>query len=234
MDKLNLILLPGLVNDSRLYENQVAALSHVVDATVGDLTMADSMPALAASVLAKAPLRFALAGLSMGGYVALEIMRQAPERVSALALLDTSARADTAESTVNRRRLMELAQKDFNAVVDALLPKMFHPSHLKDNSRAGVFKAMALAVGKDAFLRQQRAIIGRIDSRPYLDKIKCPTLVVCGREDAITPTEVHEELANNIRNAKMTIVNDCGHLSPLDQPQAVTAALQEWLLQKPH
>lgn len=230
MDKLNLVLLPGLLNDARLYQNQISALSHTADAMVADLTVADSMPALAAAVLAKAPSRFALAGLSMGGYVAFEIMRQAPERVSALALLDTTARPDTTESTANRRRLMELAEKDFDAVVDALLPKMFHPSHLKDNSRTGVFKAMAASAGKEAFLRQQRAIIGRIDSRPHLDRIECPTLVLCGREDAVTPVDVHEEIAGAIPSAKLTVVNDCGHLSALDQPQAVTDALKKWLL----
>jgi pimeloyl-ACP methyl ester carboxylesterase len=232
MDRLNVVLLPGLLNDARLYENQVSELSHVVDAMIADLTVADSMPALASAVLSKAPQRFALVGLSMGGYVAMEIMRQAPERVSALALLDTTARPDTAESTANRRRLMELAEKDFDAVIDALLPKMFHPSHLKDSSRAGVFKTMAVSAGKDAFLRQQRAIIGRIDSRPHLDKIKCSTLVLCGREDAVTPIEVHDEIKNGIPNSTLTIVNDCGHLSPLDQPQAVTHALQKWLLKK--
>jgi pimeloyl-ACP methyl ester carboxylesterase len=230
MDRLNLVLLPGLLNDARLYENQVAELSHVVDATVGDVSVADTMPALAAAVLARAPERFALAGLSMGGYVAFEIMRQAPHRVSALALLDTSARPDMPEATENRKRLMQLAEKDFDAVLDALIPKMFHPSHAKDAARVGVFKAMAHSVGKDAFMRQQRAIIGRVDSRSTLQQIKCSTLVVCGREDAVTPVEVHQEMANGIAGAKLTIVEESGHLSPLDQPKAVTEALRKWLL----
>jgi len=230
MDKLNLVLLPGLVNDARLYENQVVELSHAADTTVGDVSGADSMPALAAAILAKAPPRFALAGLSMGGYVAFEIMRQAPERVSALALLDTSARPDTEESSANRRRLMELAEKDYETVIDTLLPKMLHPAHLKDASKAGVFKAMARSVGKDAFLRQQRAIIGRIDSRPHLNKIKCPTLVLCGREDAVTPVEIHQEISAGIAGSALTVVEECGHLSPLDQPRAVASALQKWLL----
>jgi pimeloyl-ACP methyl ester carboxylesterase len=230
MDKLNLVLLPGLVNDARLYQHQIAGLSHIAEAMVGDLTVADSMPALASAVLAKAPERFALVGLSMGGYTAFEIMRQAPHRVSALALLDTSARPDMPEATENRKRLMQLAEKDFDVVIDMLLPKMLHPSHLKDDARAGVFKAMARDVGKDAFVRQQRAIIGRADSRPSLQRITCPTLVLCGRDDVTTPLEVHQEIVNDISNATLTVVDECGHLSPLDQPQAVTQALQKWLV----
>ena len=152
-NRLPLLLLPGLINDARLWLSQVSQLSDIADARVGDLTVADTIPALAAAALAQAPAeRFALAGLSMGGYVAMEIMRQAPERVLALALLDTSARADTEEATEGRRKAMALAETDFPAVIAALLPKMVHPSQLNDPSVGGVFKAMAYSVGKEAFL----------------------------------------------------------------------------------
>lgn len=227
---LNLVFLPGLLNDARLWQHQILALADVSHPMVADITGADSMSTLASAVLEQAPTgQFALAGLSMGGYVALEIMRQAPERVAGLALLDTSARPDTPEASENRRRLIQLADKDFPTVVDTLLPKMVLPAHLKNDSIAGVFKAMAMSVGKDAFVRQQRAIISRIDSRPHLERITCPTLVLCGRDDAITPVEVHQEIVGKIPTSRLSIVDDCGHLSALEQPKAVTESLKKWL-----
>jgi len=234
-DRLPLLLLPGLINDARLWLSQVSQLSDIADAKVGDLTVADSIPDLAASVLAHAPAeRFALAGLSMGGYVAMEIMRQAPERVIALALLDTSARADTPEAMEGRRKLMELAETDFPAVIATLLPKMVHPSQVDDAAVGGVFKAMAFSVGKRAFLSQQRAILGRIDSRPSLAKIACPSLVLCGREDVLTPVAVHEEIAAGIAGSRLVVIEECGHLSTLGQPKQVTLALRQWLLSARH
>jgi pimeloyl-ACP methyl ester carboxylesterase len=181
-------------------------------------------------VLARAPSgRFALAGLSMGGYCALEIVRQAPERVAALALLDTSARPDTPEGTTNRRRLVKLAEHDFDRVVDELLPKLVAPAHLADPAIAGVVRAMARAFDPTSFARQQEAIISRADSRPLLPTIACPTLVLCGREDALTPPAVHEEMAAAIPRARLVLVDGSGHLSPLERPEAVTAALAAWL-----
>jgi pimeloyl-ACP methyl ester carboxylesterase len=174
--------------------------------------------------------RFALAGLSMGGYVALEIMRQAPERVLALALLDTTARPDTPQATEGRRNLMQLAETNFPAVIDTLLPRLVHPSRLNDALIVEVITAMANSVGKEAFIRQQRAMIGRIDSRPFLHQIKCPTLVLYGREDVITPIEVHEEMVAGISSSSLAIIEECGHLSMLGQPQRVTEALEKWLL----
>ena len=166
----------------------------------------------------------------MGGYVGLEIMRQAPERVLALALLDTTARPDTPQTTEGRRNLMQLAETNFPAVIETLLPRLVQPSRLNDISIVEVITVMANSVGKEAFMRQQRAIIGRIDSRPFLHQIKCPTLVLCGREDVITPVEVHEEMATGISSSSLAIIEECGHLSTLGQPQQVTEALKEWLL----
>jgi pimeloyl-ACP methyl ester carboxylesterase len=165
----------------------------------------------------------------MGGYVALEIMRQAPERVLALALLDTSARPDTPQATEGRRTLMRRSDTDFPGVIGTLLPKMLHPAHLDAEHIAGMFVAMAHSVGKDAFQRQQTAILGRIDSRPSLNRIACPTLVLCGREDTITPVEVHEEMVAAIAGAHLEIVDECGHLSALEQPERVTEALRDWI-----
>ena len=230
MKNLNLLLLPGLLNDARLWRHQIDGLADIAYVTVAELTDADSMATLAANVLKQAPNeRFALAGLSMGGYVALEVMRQAPERVMALALLDTTARPDTPQSTEARHKLMELAETKFTAVLDTLIPKQLHPQHLKDATMVETIKAMAKTVGKEAFFRQQRAIIGRIDSRPHLSKIKCPTLILCGREDAITPVEVHEEMKAAIPSSQFTIIEECGHLSALEQPKRVTETLRTWL-----
>jgi pimeloyl-ACP methyl ester carboxylesterase len=166
----------------------------------------------------------------MGGYAALEIMRQAPERVLRLALLDTSARADTPEQRSRRRGLIELAHKgQFKGVTPRLLPMLIHPDRLQDRALTEVVMAMAERVGRDAFLRQQKAILGRPDSRPELVRITCPTLVLCGRQDGLTPLALHEEMAAAIPGASLEIVEESGHLSPLERPNAVTAAMRGWL-----
>ena len=231
MSKLNLLLLPGLVNDERLWQHQVDTLGDIASVIVADLTGANSMAGLAASVLTQAPAGpFALAGLSMGGYTAFEIMRQAPERVLALALLDTSARPDTPESTAGRQKMIAQAQIDYAGVIDSLLPKFVHPDHLKDVHQIEIIKAMANKLGKDVFKSQQEAIIGRADSRPLLAKIQCPTLVLCGLDDVVTPVEIHEEMHAAITGSRLMILDNCGHLSPLGKPQQVSDAVREWLL----
>lgn len=226
----HLLLLPGLLNNARLWKHQVDDLSDICVPTVADLTGADSIALLASNALAQVPAeRFALAGLSMGGYIALEIMRQAPGRVQALALLDTMARPDTPEATENRCRLMALAEKDFHRVGETMLPRLVHPDRLKDEDLKQVIEGMAYDIGKDVFMRQQWAIIDRLDSRPYLPGIRCPTLVLCGREDAIASVEIHEEMADAIPDARFVVIEHCGHLSTLEQPERVTDAMRGWL-----
>lgn len=226
----HLVLLPGLLNDSRVWQHQASGLTDHAHVYIGDLTKANSIEAMAASVLSNAPVeRFALAGLSMGGYVALEIMRQAPERILALALLDTSARPDTPTSIDNRRAAIELAEMDFHSVINDLMPKQLHPAHLKDEVIVTVIEDMAIGLGKDVFIRQQKAIANRIDSLPFLHQINCPTLVLCGRDDAITPIGLHQEMVTKINEAGLIIVDDCGHLSPIEQPTRVNEALAQWL-----
>lgn len=226
----HVLLLPGLLNNARLWQHQVSNLPGAAVPTVADLTGSDSIALLASDALGQAPAeRFALAGLSMGGYVAMEIMRQAPERVAALALLDTTARPDTAEATENRRRLMRLAESDFPAVTERLLPRLVHPDRLGDAELRKAITGMADEIGKDVFFRQQRAIIDRMDSRPHLPRIQCPTLVLCGREDVIAPVEVHREMADAIPNAELIVIEKCGHLSALERPQQVTEVMKSWL-----
>jgi pimeloyl-ACP methyl ester carboxylesterase len=201
-----------------------------VEPWVADLTLDDSMAAMAQRVLAGAPPRFALAGLSMGGYVAQEIVRRAPERVTRLALLDTSARADTPELTARRRGLIELSQKgQFKGVTPRLLPLLIHPDRLGDEAFTATVMDMAERVGKAGFLRQQTAIMGRPDGRGDLGRIACPTLVLCGRQDALTPPALHEELAALIPGARLVVVEHCGHLSTLERPEEVDEALRRWL-----
>lgn len=226
----HLLLLPGLLCDARLWRHQAAALADQAHVTVADLSGADSIAELAANVLAQAPDEcFALAGLSMGGYVALEIIRQAPERVLALALLDTSATADSAEAMETRENLMQLAESDFPAVVAILLPKLLHPAHLWDRELVESIQAMANSLGPEVFMRQQQAILSRIDSRPFLPQIRCPTLVLCGHDDSITPVPLHEELATTIPGARLVVIEECGHLSTLEQPRRVSRELRYWL-----
>ena len=233
MAKHKLVLIPGLLCDEHLWAHQVDGLSDIADIEVADITREDNIPDLARAVLRRAPEKFSLAGLSMGGYVAHEIMRQEPERVERLALVDTSARPDTPENTKKRKSMMDLAMHGkFKGVTPLLLPNLVHPDHVKKTGVGDVVLRMAENVGKDAFLRQQTALLHRVDSRPDLANINCPTLVLCGAEDALTPVEFHQEMAEGIGgNAKLVIVEHSGHLAPLEQPTIVTDAFRAWLEQ---
>jgi len=230
MAQIPLLFLPGLLEDADAFEHQFLGLQSVAPCRAAELTRSDTIAGLADDALAQAPAeRFALAGHSMGGYVALEILRRAPERVERLALLNTHARPDSPESSANRRRLMQLAETDFPGVMNEIAPKLVAPRHLKEAGILGKMSEMALATGKEAFLRQERAIIGRIDSRPHLAKIACPTLVVAGQEDQIMPVEWLEELARGIPGARLEVIPECGHMASLEQPAKVTALLADWL-----
>ena len=231
--KPTLALLPGLLCDGALWSAQVEALSDLADCRVANFTSQDSIAAMADSVLREMPARFALAGLSMGGYVALEIMATVPERVTRLALIDTRARADTPEERSRRRGLIELAEKgQFKGVTPRLLPLFLHESRLAEEDGLPAEVAdMAMRIGKDAFVRQQRAIIGRADRRGTLAAIDCPALLLCGRQDQLTPPDLHAEMALAIGDARLIVLDDCGHLAPLERPEAVNRAMRAWLLE---
>lgn len=226
-----LILLPGLLNDAELWAHQRAGLADLVDRIlIPDLNRHDSMADIAAEVLAGAPDRFALAGLSMGGYVALEVFRRAPERVERLALIDTSAREDSDDQRRRRRGLIELADKGrFKGVTPRLLPMLVHESRLEDQAVVRPIFDMAARIGRDGFIRQQKAILSRSDSRDLLPGIGCPTLVMCGRQDQLTPLHLAEEMAAEIAGARLQVVEECGHLPALEHPEITTAAMREWL-----
>ena len=229
--KPGLVLIPGLLCDSLLWDAQIAALDSHAACWVADHTRSDTMAAVAADVLREAPFeRFALAGLSMGGYVALEIMRQNARRVNRLALLDTSARADTPEQLQKRRGLIALAKRGrFMGVTQGLLPLFIHPNRLRDEKLVTTIREMSRNIGRDAFIRQEEAIMSRADSLPLLSSIACPTLVLCGRQDAVAPLDRHEEMAAGISGATLEVIEDCGHLSTLERPAEVSDALKRWL-----
>ena len=228
--KIPLVLLPGLLCDAALWRDQIEALSDIVEATVADLSRDDQLGPMAQRVLSGAPESFALAGLSMGGYVALEIARQAPDRILRMALLNTSARADSHEQTAQRQALIDLARRgEFKGVTPRLLPQLVHPDRMNDSQLTETVFEMAERVGREAFQRQQRVIMNRPDSRRDLGLIHCPTLVLCGRQDLRTPLAVSEEMAEKIPRARLVVIENCGHLAPLERPQEVSIALREWL-----
>ena len=223
----DLVLLPGLICDERRWRDVIAGLD--ARTVVADLTQDGSIAAMAARTLAAAPARFALAGLSMGGYVALEIMRQAPERVTHLALLDTSARADDAARKETRRKGIEMVgQGKFIGVSRGLLGSLIAPQHMGMPVARDV-QAMSERVGQAAYLRQQVAIMNRVDSRPTLARIKAPTLVGVGESDKLTPPELAEEMAAGIKGAELVRFPDSAHLPTMENPGAVVEAMQKWL-----
>jgi pimeloyl-ACP methyl ester carboxylesterase len=234
-EPLPVVLVPGLLCSPRLYGGQLPTLWQFGPVIIADHRRDDTVAAIARRTLAAAPPRFALVGLSMGGVVAFEILRQAAERVALLALLDTTARPDTPEHGERRLAQIALAQKGrFAEVPDLLFPFFLHPAHHGDEALRQVVRLMAQETGPEAFVRQQMAIMNRPDSRPSLATVRCPTLVLVGDQDEITPPVQSTEIANDVADARLVIVPECGHLSTLDRPQHVTHALIEWLDQSQH
>ena len=227
---LPIVLIPGLLGSPRLYAEQIPELWRTGPVTVADHTRDDSMGALARRILASAPPRFALAGLSMGGYICFELLRQAPRRIARLVLLDTSARPDTPELSEQRRSQIGMARDGrLGEVADMLFPRLVHARRWGDESLRRTIRAMAQEVGVPGFSNQQMAIIGRPDSRPGLTAIRCPTLVIVGDGDMMTPPERAEEIANAIPRARLSVIRDSGHMSTLEQPAAVTKSMVEFL-----
>ena len=225
-----LLLIPGLLCDDALWRPQINALKSLVDCQVQDSTQYDRIDAIARSILVAAPPQFALAGLSMGGYVALEIMRQAPDRVLKLCLIDTSARADTPEQSERRRLLLAMSkQGQFKGVTPRLLPMLIHADRLNDMDLVATITAMAERVGREAFHNQQTAILNRIDSRPSLKNIRCPTQIICGRQDVLTPPEIVREIADGISGSRFEVIEDCGHLATLERSEQVSTIMKKWL-----
>jgi len=231
MEKAPLVLVPGLLCDKQLWQSQIEKLADIAEIWVADHTRANTMAGVARDVLADAPFAsFALAGLSMGGYIALEMMRQAPQRIARLALLDTAAGAELPEQTQRRLALIAFAERGhFNRVTETLLPLLIHSARHGERSLTESIKSMARNIGKDAFIRQEHAIMSRADSLGLLAGITCPTLILCGRQDGLTPLARHEEIAAGVKGALLEVIEDCGHLSTMEKPAEVNAALRRWL-----
>jgi pimeloyl-ACP methyl ester carboxylesterase len=229
-DTMPILLVPGLLSSPRIFAPVLPALWRFGPVTVANHVRDDNMGAIARRILAEAPPRFALAGHSMGGYIAFEIMRQAPDRVAKLALINTQARSDTPEATERRRGMMARARAgQYHAMLDEFFPGLVHPSRHGDASLRQLIHDMGEDVTVDGFIRQQTAIMARSDSRPSLAWIKCPTLVLTGDEDNTIPNSLSKEMADGIHGAKLVILQNCGHMPQPEQPEATTAALVEWL-----
>ena len=230
MPKKTLVLLPGLLNTRRLFEQQIEALSDVADCIVPELWHYDALDAMAEAALALAPARFALAGFSMGGYVSFEIMRRAADRVERLALIDTQAAPDLPERTRRRNELIEQTHiGKFHGVQRSLLPELVHISQVDNPAVTQPIFDMAKEVGAEGFLREQKAIMARPDNRPLLVDITVPTVVIVGRYDHATPLARAEEMAAGIATSRLVVIDECGHMSPLEKPDEVSEALRRWL-----
>lgn len=227
----SLILLPGLASDETLWRDQLPMLRargpvHVTQVHARFQTL----PAMATALLAEHAGPLILIGTSMGGILALEVLRQAPERVHALALLGSSARPDTPEMLQLREQAIALFETGrMDEVLRANVPFAFHPSKADDPALVADYLAMVRRAGPEQLVRQNRAIMARADSRPLLASIRCPLLVACGQDDLLTPPECAMEIAAAVAGAQLELLPDCGHLLTLEQPERINALLAGWL-----
>ena len=224
---------PGLLCDQALFSAQTAAFEAAgYETYVADFsaTHHDSFDAMVFDALADLPDRFSLVGLSMGGYAALKVIELAGQRVERLALLATNARADAPETSARRRGLLDLAAKgDFKGVTPRLLPLYIHESRLEDLELTEAVTGMAERLGPDVFRRQQTAILDRKDQRDTLAGFGAPVLVICGRQDQVTPLFLSEEMAELAPRGDLLVIEDCGHLSTMERPEDVSEALLRWV-----
>jgi pimeloyl-ACP methyl ester carboxylesterase len=232
-----LLFLPGTLCDERLWQVQQQALSAGWPHTIVNYRFADSIPAMAAQALHENTGLLIPIGLSMGGMVALEVWHQAPERVAALALFDTDCGADTVERRKKRdAQILAAVHGDFRQMVETqLAPNYFSPTHSADvrattvESLQHTITSMALDLGVAAFAAQITALATRTDYWPLLKTVSVPTLIACGADDQICKPESHRDMASQIKNATFVQIDNAGHLPPLEQPDATTLALRNWL-----
>lgn len=229
-DQVLLCLLPGLLCDATVWEPQRSELSKQAQVHVADLRGPSSFADMAAKVLDETSGPLAVAGHSMGGRVALEMWRLAPERIERLALLSTGFEGPRPGEEKARMALVDLAYAEgMAAVAERWLPPMVHPDRVNDRALMDPLVAMVCRTTPEIFERQQRAGMTRPDATAYLPRIACPTLVLCGRQDSWSPVPQHEEMARRITGARLTLVEDCGHMATVERPDDVTAALAAWL-----
>lgn len=233
--RIPLLLLPGLLNDDALWAAQRTGLADIADCHVGDLTAGTTLHEVAAQVLDAAPPTFALAGFSLGGFVAQQILRMAPERVCRLALLDTTYLPDSSERAAQRAaqaasvRAASGASRTavFHGFGDAMMRQYVDASRLDDEALLHAIRAMTTRLGADVFLRQ--IALERVDGSDVLSAWQGPALVLCGANDRITPVAVHEQMHALMPQSRLEVLAACGHLSPMERPEAVNDALRAWL-----
>jgi pimeloyl-ACP methyl ester carboxylesterase len=234
MSNPHLILVPGIMCDAAVWEHQAPNLRDLVDITIPDHGSLDSLPAMGQAILKRAPERFALAGHSMGGRVAFEVFRQAPQRVIRLALLDTAcvprrAGEEGEEEAAQRYRLLEKARKEgMRAMGAEWVQRMVHPDRLSDSQLINAILEMIARKTPDIFAAQIKALLERPDATAVLPQIRCPTLVLCGREDSWSVLAGHEKMASLIPNSRLVIIEHCGHMSTMERPVEVSAAMRDW------
>jgi pimeloyl-ACP methyl ester carboxylesterase len=236
MTKTPLLLVPGLLCSPRLYASQIAALSDIAEIVVPDwreapLSIFDSWLATTRWVIDRMPPgTFALAGLSLGGMIAAEIMQVAAGRVTRLAMLDTGVRGQNAAEQVVRRARIRLAEEGHFELVLGLQMSRFIPAYrLPDKALVDEVMAMCTETGVEIYKRQEALAVNRIDRRNDLARITCPTIVVCGRDDAATPLFLSEEIAAAIKGSELIVVENCGHLVTMEKPEETNAILRKWL-----
>jgi len=225
-----IVLVPGSVCDHQVWHHQMEHLAEVADPLVPPIDDAETMAELAMGVLDAAPDRFALAGFSMGGYVAQEMLRQAPHRITRLALLDTSARSDRVDKTALREATITACETGaYPDVIDQMMPVLLHPDRQQE-PLADFVRKMMERIGADVFARRNRAMMTRSDSRDMLAAIEVPVRIICGRQDAMSSLDDHEEMARLAPQSRLSIIEECGHMSIIERPHAVSALLRDWLL----
>ena len=230
MANIPIVMIPGINASARVFQEQMETLWRFGPVMIADHKQAASMGEIARGILADAPPKFALGGFSMGGYIAFEVLRQARDRVTRLALIDTTARPDSSEASEKRQQQIELAKAGkLDLLVSQGFANAVHPDHAADEELKAIHIEMARAIGPEAFVRQLQATIGRPDSRPDLAAITVPTAVIIGESDRIIPREAALELRDGIRGAVLSIIENAGHLAPIEQPANVNAALESWL-----
>lgn len=227
--KQNLVLIPGLVCDQQVWQHQHKFLKDIAEITIIPADSGETMESMAAHALNLAPNVFALAGFSMGGYIALEMLRQAPHRITRLALLDTSSKSDTSEKFESRLKAIAACKaENFNGVIEGMFEVLLHSDHQQSNLRAFV-KDMAMRVGSDTFCLRHKAMMTRCDSTELLLQTKIPVRAICGRQDAMSSVQDHQEIADNASHGKLSIIEECGHMTILERPHAATALLRDWM-----
>ena len=235
MSKPHLILVPGIMCDATVWEHQARHLRDLAIITIQDHGSLDSLPAMAEAILKRGPGRFALAGHSMGGRVAFEMFRQAPERVSGLALLDTAVAPRRTglggeEEAAQRYRLLDKARKGgMRAMGAEWVQRMVHPGRLSDTELINAILEMIARKTPDIFAAQIKALLERPDATTVLPQIQCPTMVLCGREDAWSVLAVHEKMVSLIPDGRLVVIEHCGHMSTMERPVEVSAAMRDWL-----